>query len=180
MNKKDIVLNKKNNKLIYIGIIAVLAVVIVFLIWPGKKAEDRNESTEIAEIYEKAEKLITTRYKRVTDDNGLIKFPVSSFDDNVQYFEYKFDDKLVKFFILKSNDGTIRAAFDACDVCFRAQRGYNQVGDYMQCNNCGMTFPEDKINVVLGGCNPSPLTREVVGDQLVINVESIALGKKFF
>lgn len=56
----------------------------------------------------------------------------------------------------------------------------DQVGDYMQCNNCGQTFPEDKINVVLGGCNPSPLTREIVGDNLVIKVEDIALGKRFF
>lgn len=174
MNKKDIVLKKKKNNPIIIGIIGTLILVAGYFLLPVLNNDISKE------LYEKIDNLPLTRYTTVEDENGLIKFPVSSFGDEVQYYQYHFDDKVVKFFLLKSNDGTIRAAFDACDVCYRAQRGYDQVGDYMKCNNCGMTFPEDKINVVLGGCNPSPLDREVVGDNLVISVESIKLGKKFF
>lgn len=180
MNKKDIVLKKRKNSPIIIGLISTVIMLAGYFFLPVLN-RDSEENSEISkELYEKIDNLPLTKYKAVDDIDGIIKFPISSFNDEVQYYQYEFDDKAVKFFLLKSNDGTIRAAFDACDVCYRAKRGYNQVGDFMKCNNCGMTFPEDKINVVLGGCNPSPLDREVVGDNLVISVGSIELGKKFF
>ena len=50
----------------------------------------------------------------------------------------------------------------------------------MVCNNCGRRFPADQINVVQGGCNPSPLTRIVEGDSLVIQVEDIIEGQDYF
>lgn len=175
-DKKDIVLNNKKNKLVYAGIIAVLIVIIAVLVIPGKKDADRTENTN-TEVQKKTSAVNSnSRYKLVKGHNGVVKFPVSSFDDTVQYFEYEG----IRFFILKSNDGTIRAAFDACDVCYGAGRGYDQVQDYMQCNNCGQAFPEDKINVVLGGCNPSPLTREIIGKNLVIKTEDILKGQRFF
>lgn len=179
MDKKDIVLKKKNNHLIFAGIIAVLIVIVLFLLVPVRKQDSKEGNSSSLQVSNKNGNS-NGRYKIVEDKDGTVTLPVSLFNDNVQYFQYQFDTSSVNFFILKSNDGTIRAAFDACDVCYRAKRGYNQIGDYMQCNNCGQKFPEDQINVVLGGCNPSPLTREIVKDKLVIKVEDIALGKRFF
>ncbi|MEM3554980.1 MAG: Fe-S-containing protein, partial [Candidatus Micrarchaeaceae archaeon] len=60
------------------------------------------------------------------------------------------------------------AAFNACDVCYPARKGYHQEGDVMVCNNCGRRFPTNQINIVRGGCNPAPLERAVDGDTLVI------------
>lgn len=180
MDKKDIVLKSKKSNWIYISIIIVLSLVIGVLLIPRRDVEKREE-LPIKELSANLEQQsgrssFDGRYRVVEPVDGVVAFPADSFDDKVQYFEYDG----IRFFILKSNDGTIRAAFDACDVCFRSRRGYNQVGDYMQCNNCGQTFPEDKINVVLGGCNPSPLKREIVGQNLVINVADIQEGKRFF
>lgn len=182
MGKKDIVLKKNRNGLYLIGIIVLLIIVIAILIIPGQKKQATIESNSKAllEILSKNESgksgNTANRHKVANGVNGEIIFPVDSFDDKAQYYEYNG----VKFFILKSNDGTIRAAFDACDVCFRSKRGYTQVGDFMQCNNCGQTFPEDQINVVLGGCNPSPLKREIIGTNLVINTDDILEGLRFF
>ena len=50
----------------------------------------------------------------------------------------------------------------------------------MICNNCGSQFPADQINVVRGGCNPSPLERSVEGEDLVIHVEGIIVGAIYF
>lgn len=174
MDKRDRVLNKKKNGFIYVVIIAVLVCIIGFLLIPKKDSD--TQSTKRVE----PKSTENSRYKNVKDKDGILTFPLSSFTDKVQYFEYELPESKVRFFILKSNDGEIRAAFDACDVCFGSRRGYNQVGDSMRCNNCGQTFPEDKINVVLGGCNPSPLNREIVGDNLVIRVDDIKLGSRFF
>ena len=111
-----------------------------------------------------------------------ITYPASSFSDGkARHFEYKTDDGLrVRYFILKSADGVIRAAFDACDVCWPENKGYFQRGDFMVCRNCGRQFASVKVNEVKGGCNPAPLNRRVVGDQLLIQVKDILEGKQYF
>ena len=111
-----------------------------------------------------------------------ITYPVKTFQDGkARYYEYKTNDKItVKYFILKSSDGIIRAAFDACDVCWPEGKGYQQKGDYMVCRNCGRRFASVKVNVITGGCNPGALQREVSGDKLVIKVKDILEGKKYF
>jgi len=107
-----------------------------------------------------------------------VSFPVSTFaDGKARYYQYNAQNGMkIRYFILKSSDGIIRAAFDACDVCWQARKGYRQEGDNMVCNNCGQRFPSVKVNVIKGGCNPAPLNRTVVGDKLVIKVSDILEG----
>ena len=80
----------------------------------------------------------------------------------------------------QSGDGVVRAAFNACDVCFLEHKGYTQDGDEMVCNNCGRRFPADQINVQQGGCNPSPLERSVSGEELIIQFEDLLTGQDLF
>lgn len=110
-----------------------------------------------------------------------VVFPVSLFGDGrARHFDFKTGDLNIRYFILKSSDGIIRAAFDACDVCWPAGKGYYQDGDDMVCRNCGRRFASVRVNEVQGGCNPAPLTRVVQGDQLVIKVDDILNGKSYF
>jgi Membrane iron-sulfur containing protein FtrD-like len=111
-----------------------------------------------------------------------VTYPLKTFQDGkARFYEYKTPDGMtVKYFILKSSDGVVRAAFDACDVCWPEGKGYQQKGDYMVCRNCGRRFASVKVNVITGGCNPGALHREVLGDQLVIKVKDILDGKKYF
>jgi hypothetical protein len=120
-------------------------------------------------------------YPLVEAQNGAVRFPVSTFDDyRAHHYTYMHEGQPIEFFVLKSQDGVVRAAFNACDVCFGAQKGYTQDGDEMICNNCGRRFPADQINVLHGGCNPSPLQRTVEGDSLIIPVEDLVNGKVYF
>ena len=122
-----------------------------------------------------------TPHAEVEPRNGAVVFDVASFQDReAKYFTLKTQSGAVDFFVLMSSDGVIRAAFDACDVCFQARKGYRQAGDLMICNNCGQQFPSVRINVEEGGCNPSPLPRTIQGDSLVINVADIRNGARFF
>lgn len=111
-----------------------------------------------------------------------ITYPVASFNDGkARFYEYKTPDGIViKYFILKSSDGVIRAAFDACDVCWEAGKGYQQKDDFMICRNCGRRFHSTKINEVSGGCNPHPLTRTIRDGKVVIDTQNILAGKKYF
>ena len=47
-------------------------------------------------------------------------------------------------------------------------------------SSCTAKFPSVKVNEVKGGCNPAPLKREVEGDQLIIKIEDIMEGDKYF
>ncbi len=111
-----------------------------------------------------------------------VTYPVSHFDDGrAQHFQYAADDGItVKYFILKSSDGVIRAAFDACDVCWPAGKGYYQENDVMVCRNCGRKFASVLINEVKGGCNPAPLNRKIENGNVVIEIEDILAGKQYF
>ncbi len=80
-------------------------------------------------------------------DSTSVAFPVSLFDDGkARHFEYVDGNRSIRYFILKSSDGVIRAAFDACDVCWPAGKGYYQEGDHMVCRNCGRRFASVLFN----------------------------------
>lgn len=121
------------------------------------------------------------QHSKVKAVDGQVRIPVQDVDDGkAHYYQYDNGQTEIKFFVVRSQDGVLRAAFDACDVCFPAKKGYSQDGDYMICNNCGRRFHSTQINVVEGGCNPAPLQREMAGDHLVIRVDDILPGARFF
>lgn len=113
--------------------------------------------------------------------NGQIRIPVADVKDGkAHYYEYELGKNTIKYFVLKSSDNVIRAAFNACDVCYKSKKGYRQDGDYMICNNCGSRFSSVSINIVKGGCNPSPLDRTIVDNNVVINVSDVEKGIAYF
>jgi len=112
---------------------------------------------------------------------GNVTMPMAQVNDGkAHFYTYDANGTTVKYFVLASKDGTVRAALDACEVCYPKKLGYHQVGDYMQCNNCGKKFRSDQINVVTGGCNPIPLTRSVTGSTLTIAASSLQAGAQYF
>ena len=154
-SKRDRVLN--NNKRTgfrpeWLIPIVILAVGVTFIAWPRNPEGNLKFGNSFVS------------YKRAKAKDGKVVLPAADFDDGrAHYYAYKFPEKTVLFFVLKSQDGVIRAAFDACDVCFHEKKGYHQEGDLMVCNNCGQTFPSNRINVEQGGCNPAPLERQTAG-----------------
>ena len=114
-------------------------------------------------------------------DSTSVTFPVSLFEDGkARHFEHVDGKHTIRYFVLKSSDGIIRAAFDACDVCWPAGKGYYQEGDSMVCRNCGRRFASVLVNEVKGGCNPAPLNRVLDNDKLVIQVKDIMDGRQYF
>ncbi len=111
-----------------------------------------------------------------------VRLPAASFaDGRARFFRYvNATGREIRFFVLRGSDGAVRAAFDACDVCYRERKGYHQSGDDMICNNCGRAFRSVNINVITGGCNPGPLQRTLVADQIVITPAALESGASYF
>jgi uncharacterized membrane protein len=110
-----------------------------------------------------------------------VRHALALFDDGqARHFIYQNGPVQIRYFVIKSSDGVVRAAFDACDVCWPAGKGYYQDGDDMVCRNCGRRFASVLVNEVQGGCNPAPLVRSVEDNQLVLRTEDIVAGGRFF
>jgi uncharacterized membrane protein len=109
-------------------------------------------------------------------------FALSQFaDGKARYYTYSAPGGItIKYFIIKSSDGVIRAAFDACDVCWPSGKGYQQEGDNLVCRNCGKKFASKLVGEVKGGCNPAPLKRTIRGNQLIIQAKDILDGRNYF
>ena len=111
-----------------------------------------------------------------------VVYPEKTFaNGKAHHFTYKTEDSVtIRYFILRSSDGVIRAAFDACDVCWPENKGYYQKGDFMVCHNCGRQFSSVRVNEVQGGCNPAPLNRKMENSSVIIQVADLLQGRRYF
>jgi len=106
-----------------------------------------------------------------TNSDGFVNIPLSAVTSNAKWYGYDLGGEKIRFFVVKTSDGSIKTAFDACDVCYRYKKGYRQEGDYMVCNNCGNRYPMVGLgteNKNPGGCWPGYLPNIIQGDNVLI------------
>ena len=122
------------------------------------------------------------KYEKVKAASGVVSIPVASVTDGkAHFFSYVESGKEIAFFVVKAPDGNIRTAFDACDVCYKEKKGYEQKGDAMICKNCNKKFPANRIGPnSTGGCNPSYLPHQQTGNMVTIKVADIKNGGRLF
>ncbi|PLX43800.1 MAG: DUF2318 domain-containing protein [Deltaproteobacteria bacterium] len=175
--KRKAVTEKSGPNFTLIAIIGGLIVIGAFVFLKGT-GDEKAKAVEAKPVH--AATAAASNETAKADE--VVRLKVSDFDDGkAHFYNYTTKDGLaIRYFAVKSTDGVIRAAFDACDSCWRSGKGYRQDGDTMICNNCGLVFPTDKINEVKGGCNPAPLKRTIEGEELVISISDIIGGSPYF
>ena len=122
------------------------------------------------------------KYEKVKANGSTVSIPVAKLADGKARF-YRIDDggKEIAFFVVKAPDGSYRTAFDACDVCYKEKKGYEQQGDKMNCKNCNQKFATNRIGPnSTGGCNPSFLPHQVSGNNITISLADLKAGARFF
>ena len=122
------------------------------------------------------------KYATLPLRDGVAGVPAADLEDGkAHFYQTELDGKKIGFFLVKDAQGTIRSAFDACDVCFHAKKGYTEgTNGLMVCGQCGMRFPIGRIGDEKGGCNPAPLTIAVQDGRVVIRAEDLGAGARFF
>jgi uncharacterized membrane protein len=166
--KKDVVLGteKKGRLPLIVAVVCSVLIIGGGIYYAGY---DRQETAPVAASFSSQ------------NTSSQVSLPASLFaDGKARHFEHVAGDFKIKYFVLKSSDGVIRAAFDACDVCWPAGKGYYQEGDSMVCRNCGRRFASVLVNEVKGGCNPAPLNRQVENGKVIIEVKDILDGRQYF
>jgi len=121
-------------------------------------------------------------HKQLTPQGNVVQIPLAELQPmQASFYKVSLNNGEVHFFAVKGADGRISTALDACDVCYKERKGYQQQGDVMLCRNCSLTFPIDRIGPSsVGGCNPHFLPSQVEGDRLVIAVEQLQGGIRYF
>jgi len=121
-------------------------------------------------------------HKKLQPEGNQVRIPAAQLKtQKAVHYRVQLEGREIRFFAVRGSDGTIRTALDACDACFRERKGYEQKGTMMICRNCNMAFPVDRIGPSsVGGCNPHYLPSRIEGDTLVIAVDELRKGGRFF
>jgi uncharacterized membrane protein len=96
--------------------------------------------------------------------------------ENAIFYPVDIEGTRLEVLAVKAPDGTIRTAFNTCQVCYASGRGfYKQQGTVLVCQNCGNRFRMSQVGIRSGGCNPVPIfpANKVVTDT------NITISKNF-
>lgn len=148
--------------------ISFLFIFILLLFTQGCTSSD-NDS-----LYNKREELVKDEVKiKVEEVNEIAKF-----------YPVMVDDIKMEIIAVRATDGTVRIAFNACQVCADSGKGhYVQEGQYLICQNCGTKFSVDQIGLIKGGCNPAPISTEEKYEEegfIIIPNETLQKYKELF
>jgi uncharacterized membrane protein len=115
---------------------------------------------------------------------GDIKITASQITSTATFIPYQSGSTKMEIIAVKAPDGTIRTAFNTCQVCYDSGRGYYvQQGDVLVCQNCGNRFNISQIEKEKNGCNPIPILEEnksVSGDTITIPASILSQNTKYF
>ena len=137
-NKKKNIQVKKNNK-IFIGAGSIVVILVLILIIKGISG---GKSTSVS-----------------SEEN--LSIPKNSISATATFFPYRVGNTKMEVLAVKASDGTIRTAFNTCQVCYSSGRGYYKLdGNTLVCQNCGNRFEPDQVEKEIGGCNPVPIFDE--------------------
>jgi uncharacterized membrane protein len=90
-------------------------------------------------------------------DRDLV-ITVSEVTQNAVFYPVDIGGTRLEVLAVRAPDGTIRTAFNTCQVCYSSGRGfYKQQGTVLVCQNCGNRFRMSQVEARSGGCNPVPI-----------------------
>lgn len=120
--------------------------------------------------------------KEMTSQGDFVRHPAAELaDGKARHFSIKTPEgTTVRYFLVQDGRGKVRAALDACDVCWRAGLGYEQQGEFMICRNCGRRFATVQVSEQRGGCNPVPLEAKIEQGQVLVKAKDLMEGRSYF
>lgn len=102
--------------------------------------------------------------------------PLSDISGTAAFYPVTVNGTQMEVLAIKAPDGTVRTAFNTCQMCYTSGAGYYvQEGNYLVCQNCGSHFTADQVEILTGGCNPWPIS----GENKTVTEDSILIPYDF-
>ncbi|HML49514.1 MAG TPA: DUF2318 domain-containing protein [Clostridia bacterium] len=115
---------------------------------------------------------------------GDLVIPIAAVTEQASFYPVEVDGVKMEVLAVKAPDGTIRTAFNTCEVCYDSGRGYyKQEGDTLVCQNCGNRFKMSQVEIESGGCNPWPIfdkNKTVTDESITISYDFLKESEKIF
>ena len=108
--------------------------------------------------------------------DGTVEFALKNLSQKAVFYSFKTSrGNKVTFFALLDRQDTPHVAFNACDVCYEAKRGYTVTSESSICNNCKNQYPTRFIGTknLSGGCWPSYIPIKITDNKVVIEVSDL-------
>ena len=134
----------------------------------AKATDDKEDEKETTKI-EKGDSLVIK-----TDD----------LSEDAEFYPIEVDGTEMEVIAVKDAEGTIRTAFNTCQICYDSGNGYyKQEGDKLVCQNCGNSFTMDQVGETAGGCNPYPILdddKTMTKDEIQISYDFLKESSDIF
>lgn len=146
------------------GVYLLFALISFFLLLTGcDNQEQKNTkltSTNQPSAPANLKKVTGKVVKATLDKNNNIVINKNDITEDVTYISYEYEGTTIGLLAVKDSKGNVKVVVNTCQSCAGSPYAYFvQVGDKIQCQNCGNTFAIDDLdNLVAGGCNPIGLT----------------------
>ena len=113
---------------------------------------------------------------QIINEGVSLVIPISEVSETAEFFPVTVDGTKMEVIAVTAPDGTIRTAFNTCQVCNGSPLAYFvQRGNTLECQACRNRFPMIRVGVDAGGCNPVPIFDE----DRTVTAESITVSYEF-
>ena len=150
----------------------ILVIVISLLLIVGCNKEETHEHKVPARLKEVTENIV----KANLNEEGNIVIEENEITDKAVYIDYKYNDVTIGLLAVRNSEGKVIVVVNTCQSCGGSPYAYFvQVGDKIQCQNCGNLFAIDELdNLVPDGCNPIAIEdRTDINGQIIIGVNQL-------
>lgn len=114
----------------------------------------------------------------------FLEIPVNELSETIRIYPVTVDGLQMEILAARDDDGTLRTAFNTCQVCNGSRKAYFVAeGDHVVCQNCGNSFARSDVGVLSGGCNPYPIfaeSREDSEESICISYDYLSAAKPLF
>lgn len=159
--------NAKSNKSITFWVVGAIALVMagfIIVMALGSKGNAGDSNTPAA--------------------SGGLTISTDALSRTPKFYPYRAGGVDMEVIAVKASDGTVRTAFNTCQVCYASGRGYYRLdGNTLVCQNCGNRFSPDQVGITGGGCNPVPITagdRTEADGQITLSAEFLRQASELF
>lgn len=178
---------KNTNRHIVCSIVLMLALAAVLSgcaapndVRKSPNSDDTGQSSQATESNSSPQNERSETDVQATD----LVIPISNISETATFYPLEIEGTKLEVLAVKAPDGSIRTAFNTCQVCYASGRGYyEQEGNVLVCQNCRNRFSTDEVEVTRGGCNPVPITDEyktATGESITIPYDFLNEARVIF